>query len=161
MNLQDIQRLQADGFLAADQRDRIIAHYKLQDGQSKFVVILSIIGALLVASGIILLISANWDAIPRGVKLLSGLALMLGAHAAGWWTRRRHADYHKTAEALHPLPRQPRTHRAGLSPELPAAERHPRLVGRHRAAGVAAALQAAIRPHIECGDALARHGVSA
>ncbi len=42
MNLQDIQRLQADGFLAADQRDRIIAHYKLQDGQSKFVVILSI-----------------------------------------------------------------------------------------------------------------------
>lgn len=101
MNLQDIQRLQADGFLAADQRDRIIAHYKLQDGQSKFVVILSIIGALLVAGGIILLISANWDAIPRGVKLLTGLALMLGAHAAGWWTRRRHADFHKTAEALH------------------------------------------------------------
>ena len=101
MNLQDIQRLHADGFLAADQRDRIIAHYKLQDGQSKFVVILSIIGALLVASGIILLISANWDAIPRGVKLLSGLALMLGAHAAGAWTRSRHADFHKTAEAFH------------------------------------------------------------
>ncbi|MEN9576689.1 MAG: hypothetical protein RL514_4544 [Verrucomicrobiota bacterium] len=101
MNLHDIQRLHADGFLAADQRDRIIAHYKLQDGQSKFVVILSIIGALLVASGIILLISANWNAIPRGVKLLSGLALMLGAHAAGAWTRSRHADFHKTAEALH------------------------------------------------------------
>jgi hypothetical protein len=47
MNLHDIQRLQADGFLAADQRDRIVAHYKLQDGQSKFVVILSIIIQLL------------------------------------------------------------------------------------------------------------------
>lgn len=101
MNLQDIQRLQADGFLAADQRDRIIAHYKLQDAPNRFIAIISAIGGLLVASGIILLISANWDAIPRAVKLLTGLALMLGSHAAGWWTRRRHADYHKSAEALH------------------------------------------------------------
>ena len=101
MNLHDIQRLHADGLIAPEQRDRIVAHYKLQDGPGRFIAIISAIGGLLVASGIILLISANWDAIPRGVKLLSGLALMLGAHAAGWWTRRRHPDFHKTAEAFH------------------------------------------------------------
>jgi len=35
MNLQDIQRLHADGFLAGEQRDRIIAHYKLQDAPNR------------------------------------------------------------------------------------------------------------------------------
>lgn len=101
MNLQDIQRLQADGFIAADVRDKIVAHYKLQDAPNRFIAIISAIGGLLVASGIILLISANWDDIPRAVKLLSGLGLLLGAHVAGWWTRNRHPDFHKTAEALH------------------------------------------------------------
>lgn len=101
MNLQDIQRLHTDGFLAADVRDRIIAHYKLQDAPNRFIAIISAIGGVLVAAGVILLISANWDAIPRGVKLLTGIVLLLGCHAAGWWTRTRHPDFHKTAEALH------------------------------------------------------------
>jgi uncharacterized membrane protein len=101
MNLQDIQRLHADGLIAPEQRDRIVAHYKLEDAPNRFIAIISAIGGLLVAAGVILLISANWDAIPRGVKLLTGIALMLGAHAAGGWVRRRHADFHKTAEAFH------------------------------------------------------------
>lgn len=101
MNLQDIQRLHTDGLIAPEQRDRIIAHYKLQEAPNRFVAIISAIGGVLVAAGIILLISANWDDIPRGVKLLTGIALMLGSHAAGWWTRTRHSDFHKTAEALH------------------------------------------------------------
>ncbi len=101
MNIQDIQRLHTDGFLSADQRDRIVEHYKMQDGQSKFVIILSVFGGLLVAAGIILVIASNWDAIPRGVKLLSGVALMLGAHAAAWRVLMRHPDYTKLAESLH------------------------------------------------------------
>jgi uncharacterized membrane protein len=56
---------------------------------------------VLVAAGIVLLISANWDEIPRGVKLAAGLALMLGAHGAGWWLREVRGDYRKTGEALH------------------------------------------------------------
>ena len=101
MNLADIERLHTDGFLPADQRDRIVTHYKLQDGQSKFVIILSIFGGLMVAAGIILLIASNWDEIPRGVKLLSGLSLMLGAHLAAWRVQTRHPDCGKTAEGLH------------------------------------------------------------
>jgi len=101
MNLPDIQRLHTDGFLSADQRDRIVTHYKLQDGQSKFVIILSVFGGLLVAAGVILVIASNWDTIPRGVKLLSGLALMLGAHVAAWRVLTRHPDFTKLAESLH------------------------------------------------------------
>jgi len=55
---------------------------------------------VLIAAGITLLISAHWDAIPRGVKIAAGIALMLGAHGAGWWLREVQRVYRKTGEAL-------------------------------------------------------------
>jgi hypothetical protein len=58
MKLPDIERLHTDGFLSAEQRDRIVTHYQLQEGQNKFVIILSVFGGLLVAAGIILLIAS-------------------------------------------------------------------------------------------------------
>lgn len=45
------------------------------------------LGLLAVALGIALLISANWDLIPRGLKLGGHLALLGGAAAAHWWAR--------------------------------------------------------------------------
>ncbi len=42
---------------------------------------------MLITAGIILLISAHWNEIPHGVKIAAGIALMLGAHAGGWWLR--------------------------------------------------------------------------
>ena len=77
---------------------------------------MSFIGAVLVAAGIALLISAHWDEIPRGVKIAAGLALMLGAHGAGCWLRgggisspafsatgasQSRGNYPKVGEALH------------------------------------------------------------
>ncbi len=62
--------------------------------------ILSIIGAVLVSAGIILLIASNWDAIPRLVKLAGGLALLGGAHAGGWFVG-RDGRHPRVAEALH------------------------------------------------------------
>ncbi len=52
-------------------------------------------------AGIVLLIASNWDDIPRGVKLGTGLGLMLAAHGVGWWLREVRQDYRKTGEALH------------------------------------------------------------
>lgn len=101
MKTTDIEKIHDAGFITAGQRDQIIAHFDLKDEGSKFLVIVSFIGALLVAAGIALLISAHWDEIPRGVKLFTGLALMLGAHGAGWWLRDARRDYPKTGEALH------------------------------------------------------------
>ncbi|MGN6555176.1 MAG: DUF2157 domain-containing protein [Verrucomicrobiota bacterium] len=63
--------------------------------------IISFIGAILIASGIILLVAANWDEIPRGVKIGVGLMLMLAAHAGGWYLREVHKQFPKAGEALH------------------------------------------------------------
>src|ERR1035437_3677029 len=101
MKTTDIEKIHEAGFISAEQRDKIIAHFDLKDEGSKFLVIVSFIGAVLVAAGIALLIGAHWDGIPRGVKIAAGLALMLGAHGAGWWLRDARKDYPKTGEALH------------------------------------------------------------
>ena len=84
----DIRKLHDAGLITGEQRDKIIAHFNLkEDGGNKFLAIVSIIGAILITAGIILLISAHWDEIPRGVKIAGGLALMLCAHGGGWWLR--------------------------------------------------------------------------
>jgi uncharacterized membrane protein len=100
MKSEDIEKIHGAGLITGDQRDRIIAHFGLKDEGSKFLVIISFVGAVLIASGITLLISAHWDAIPRGVKIAAGLALMLGAHGGGWWLREVQGVYRKTGEAL-------------------------------------------------------------
>ena len=98
----DIQKLYDAGLITGEQRQKIIEHYQLkEDGGGKFLAIVSIIGAVLITAGIVLLISAHWNKIPRGVKIGTGIALMLGAHAGGWWLREMHGHYRKTGEALH------------------------------------------------------------
>lgn len=46
------------------------------------------VGALAVTTGIISVISANWDVVPAWAKLLAALSLMLGALAGAWRTAR-------------------------------------------------------------------------
>jgi uncharacterized membrane protein len=67
------------GLITDEQRQKIIEHFQLkEDGGGKFLAIVSIIGAVLIAAGITLLIAAHWNEIPRGVKIAAGLLLMLG-----------------------------------------------------------------------------------
>lgn len=101
MKYNDITRLHEAGLITAEQRQNIIAHYDLKEEGGRFLAIVSMIGAVLITAGIVLLISANWNEIPRSVKIAAGVALMLGAHAAGWWLRAGRGDYRKTGEALH------------------------------------------------------------
>jgi len=100
MKIEDIQKIRAAGLITADQQEQIIAHFDLKEEGSRFLVIISFIGALLVVAGFALLISANWNEIPRGVKIATGLALMLGAHGGGWWLREVQGKYCKSGEAL-------------------------------------------------------------
>ena len=82
MKTNDIGRLHDAGLITGEQRRKIIEHFNLkEDGGNKFLAIVSIIGAVLITAGIILLISAHWNEIPRGVKIAAGIALMLGFHA--------------------------------------------------------------------------------
>ena len=113
MKYGDIQKLHDAGLITDEQRQKIIGHFNLkEDGGNNFLAIVSIIGAVLIAAGIALLISAHWNEIPRGAKITGGLALMLGAHASGWWLstlrsspatedgREVQGKYRKTGEAL-------------------------------------------------------------
>jgi uncharacterized membrane protein len=110
----DIQKLHDAGLITDEQRQKIIGHFQLkEDSGGNFLAIVSLIGAVLIAAGIVLLIAAHWNEIPRGVKIASGLLLMLGFHAGGWWLstlrsspatedgREVQGKYRKTGEALH------------------------------------------------------------
>lgn len=101
MKLADLEKIHAAGLITDEQQQRIVAHFGLKEEGSRFLAIISTVGAVLVASGVILLISANWEQIPKFVKLAVGLALLLGAHAGGWYLREVRKEYLKTAEALH------------------------------------------------------------
>ncbi len=102
MKYADIQKLHETGLITGEQQQKIIEHFQLkEDSGNKFLLIVSFLGAVLVAAGITLLISAHWNEIPRGVKIAGGLALMLGFHAGGWWLREVQGKYRKTGEALY------------------------------------------------------------
>jgi uncharacterized membrane protein len=102
MNYADIQKLHDAGLITAEQRQKIIEQFHLkEDGGRKFLTIISLLGAVLITTGIILLIAAHWNEVPRGVKIAGGILLMLGFHAGGWWLREIHGRYRKTGEALH------------------------------------------------------------
>ncbi len=92
MKFADIQKLHETGLITDEQRVKIVERFKLKGESSHFLVIITFIGAVLVASGIALLISAHWEQIPRGLKIGFSLALMLGAHGSGWWLREVHGQ---------------------------------------------------------------------
>lgn len=84
MKRNDVQKLCADGFISEDQQRRIIEHYKLGQPQNRFLAIMLTIGGSLVLTGIVLVISANWHAIPGLIKVLGGVLLMISSHLAAW-----------------------------------------------------------------------------
>ena len=100
MKHSDIEKIHEASLITAAQRDQIIAHFGVKEEGGKFLTIISFIGAVLIAAGIVLLISAHWNEISRGAKIAAGLILMLGAHGGGWWLREVHGQYRKTGEAL-------------------------------------------------------------
>ena len=102
MKYADIQKIREAGLISDEQQRQIVGRFHLkEDGGNKFLAIVSIVGAVLIAAGIILLISAHWNEIPRGVKIAAGILLLLGAHGGGWWLREAQGKYRQAGEALH------------------------------------------------------------
>lgn len=99
MNAKDIDRIHAAGLISDDQRQAILGHFRLGDAPSRLLLILSIIGGIMVAAGLILVMAANWDRIPELVKITAGIVLMTGCHLGGWWLRRE-GRFHAAAEGL-------------------------------------------------------------
>lgn len=82
-----------DGLLSEEQAERILARYgtRLPDGRERsagYYVLVSL-AALFAGLALLVLVSANWDDIPRGVRM-GGLAAITAAfHGVGLWNFRR------------------------------------------------------------------------
>lgn len=88
MNPKDIDRIHAAGLITAEQRQAIIDHFPPDKSQNKLLLILSIIGGIMVAAGLILVMAANWQHIPDVIKLAAGVVLLVGCQLGGWQLRR-------------------------------------------------------------------------
>ena len=91
---EEVEAWQRDGTITADQAQAILARYPEDSAgyeaarrRQALVVGFSILGAALLGLGIITFFAANWDEIPRGVKLaalVAGVALSYGAGYLLW-----------------------------------------------------------------------------
>lgn len=81
--------LEQQGVLSAEQRaavtERLLRELPApKDRMGTFVRIIAMLGALLVAAGILLFIAANWDGMGKGLKLALIFGTLLGVHHLGF-----------------------------------------------------------------------------
>lgn len=89
MKRKEIEQLQAAGLISAQQAAAIADHFHLNGGRQWNWLMLSMcsLAGALILGGIIMLISANWEAIPDVAKMGSAMLLLLGFWVA--WARTR------------------------------------------------------------------------
>ena len=73
----ELEKLNKEGLITSEQVERIINYYQTNNDNTKLWKRLFIIAALLIALGIILVISANWVSIPNFVKISADFILFL------------------------------------------------------------------------------------
>lgn len=88
-----------DGLITPEQRVVLLARHPVEEGH-RFIAILGTIGGALVATGVALLIAANWEQLGDWIKIAGLVGLLVGAHAAGWWLRISPGRYPKTGEVF-------------------------------------------------------------
>lgn len=90
----------AEGLVSEGQRAALLARHPDEPGSGRFIAVLAAVGGGLLLAGIGLLIGANWQAIGDWVKIGALLALLTGAHAAGWRLKVSPGRYPKTGDAF-------------------------------------------------------------
>ncbi|MGB3496154.1 MAG: DUF2157 domain-containing protein, partial [Elainellaceae cyanobacterium] len=85
---QEATQWQTEGLISPDQLQQLSDRYQFEqldtDARDRFVSILLIIGGLLLGIGVITFVAANWQAIPRFLKVLLLLSLLIGANVSGF-----------------------------------------------------------------------------
>jgi uncharacterized membrane protein len=88
------------GTITGAQAEAILARYVvIPPLYGRLIVVLVTLGAILAGVGIIILVSANWQVIPRPAKLAMLLVLVAGAYFAGYWLKYRR-DYARAGSAI-------------------------------------------------------------
>lgn len=104
--LKEMDAWQAEGILTPDQKERILARYRhieeieQKAGPGKLVTTISILGAVLVGIGVLLLIASNWPEIPRWGKLGIIFGAMLTSYILGYVMRYERKNYPKVGASL-------------------------------------------------------------
>lgn len=87
----EIDKWKSEGLIRPEQAETLLARYGLVTGESpqtvrlsRFVLVLAILGAILVGTGVILLVGSNWEVIPRWLRLLLIIAAIAAAYGAGY-----------------------------------------------------------------------------
>ncbi|MFE4107090.1 DUF2157 domain-containing protein [Almyronema epifaneia] len=85
---QALPQWQQEGLINDEQRHQLASRYQLDqiesNAQNRFTAILIGLGAILLGIGAITFVAANWQAIPRNLKLLLLLTAFVGVNAAGF-----------------------------------------------------------------------------
>lgn len=79
----DLKHWTAQGLLDAPTAGRLLQEYDSRPSSFSLGRVLMIIAALLVSAAVLLLVAANWEAIPRLVRLVGIVGLIWGAYLGG------------------------------------------------------------------------------
>jgi len=87
----ELPQWRKEGILSSDQAESLLARYHLLPGEtpstlrrSRIVLVLAILGAVLVGVGVLLVIGANWQGIPKWTRLALLFVATGAAYAAGY-----------------------------------------------------------------------------
>ncbi|MGN0835347.1 MAG: DUF2157 domain-containing protein [Candidatus Spyradosoma sp.] len=85
MKYSEIRNLAELGLITPEQADAVAAHFRLspREPRNHLLIAFSALGGLLVLAGVVMLVSANWEAIPPLARQISCAALMVAFWAAG------------------------------------------------------------------------------
>ncbi|HLO03185.1 MAG TPA: DUF2157 domain-containing protein [Symbiobacteriaceae bacterium] len=92
----------AGGQITPEQRTAILALYPEEPGaeRDRLILILSILGALLVGTGVILFFAANWPRLGSGLKVASILTAVLAAYGSGYYLQFIKGSFPRVGAAL-------------------------------------------------------------
>ena len=86
---QEVEQWRSQGLISAEQSQQLAERYEFSklDGvaRDRFVVVVLGIGSVLLGLGVLTFVAANWQVIPRELKLLLLLALFVGVNAIGFY----------------------------------------------------------------------------
>ena len=86
----ELPKWEADGLVSPGQAEKLRARYAAETsetGVSWMLVVFGVLGALLVGLGIIALIAANWDDMPRNLRVFFAFLPLIFAGAIAVWTQ--------------------------------------------------------------------------
>lgn len=103
--LKDLSELVQENVISNETAERITAYYELKQSKpsGKFILIFGILGALLVGTGILLILAHNWDTLPKmGKTALAFFLLMASQFLCGYVVLKKsdHAVWRESAAAF-------------------------------------------------------------